>query len=248
MHDPTEHVQEHLTHEAAHGGHGEGPSWISSAALTAAILAALAAVSGNLATTHLTQSTHKRIDANDKWSYYQSKSIKNYLMQAQNSIVQAAVPAASMSEASKKDIAGNIRKMADNEKDKVTTSEEAHELETLSDEHLEAHEAYELSATMFHISIAIVAIAVVAKRKEFWYMSMVSGVIGLYFFGNAVVHAPAREKPVVHATAGTAPAEHGKAPAGETAGAAAAAANHGEAAESSAHSAAKPSAPPAGEH
>src|SRR3954447_21832938 len=85
MHNPTEHVQEHVTHEAAHGGHGHGgqPGWITAAALTAAVFAALAAITGALATKHLTESTQKRIDssnerikANDNWNYYQAKSNK----------------------------------------------------------------------------------------------------------------------------------------------------------------------------
>ena len=71
-HNPTEHVQEHVTHEAAHGGHGHGGAqskWITAAALTAAILAAFAAVTGMLATKHLTESTQKRIAANDQAIY-----------------------------------------------------------------------------------------------------------------------------------------------------------------------------------
>src|ERR1700759_1136686 len=88
MHNPTEHVQEHLTHEVAHGhsdehGHGGHASWwITAAALTAAILAAFAAITGFLATNHLTQSTLIRIQANENWNYYQEKSIKSSILDA----------------------------------------------------------------------------------------------------------------------------------------------------------------------
>jgi hypothetical protein len=44
---------------------------------------------------------------------------------------------------------------------------------------------------LFHIAIAIVAISVVAKRKEFWYLSMVVSTIGVIFFAKAVLTAPA---------------------------------------------------------
>src|SRR4051794_15372420 len=86
MHNPTEHLQEHVTHEAAHGGHGHGgqPGWITAAALTAAFLAALAAGSASLATKHLTESTLKRIAANDQWNYYQSKSIKRSVLDSRD--------------------------------------------------------------------------------------------------------------------------------------------------------------------
>src|SRR4029453_6258012 len=66
----------------------------------------------------------------------------------------------------------------------------ARELEKLSTEHLEAHETYEIAATLFHIAIAIVAISVVAKRKEFWYLSMVVSTVGVIFFGKAALTAP----------------------------------------------------------
>ena len=75
---------------------------------------------------------------------------------------------------------------------------------------------------MFHIAIAIVAIAVVARRKEFWFLSMLGGVAGLLYFSSAVMHAPAAEHEVAgHSLAAehVAPATHPSEPAdGEPAG------------------------------
>src|SRR5438552_13450841 len=96
--DPTEHVQEEISHQAVHarqdGEHGQAGSghsmrWITAAATTAACLAAFAAVTGALATTHLTEATHRRIESNDKWSFYQSKSLKNYLLETKGEILAA---------------------------------------------------------------------------------------------------------------------------------------------------------------
>jgi hypothetical protein len=203
MHDdPTEHVQEHLQHTAAHGehgGHGDhgGASrWITAAALTAAILAAFAAISGALSTSHLTESTHKRIDANDQWSYYQSKSIKSSNIDTRIYEAQLAhVPP------SKKDLA----KKADYEEQLPEIQKDADALVKISDQHVEVHETYEAAETLFHISIAIVAIAVVAKRRSFWYVSMVGGLIGLFYFGRAYVH-PINKEPEI-ASQSTSPLE-----------------------------------------
>jgi hypothetical protein len=189
-HDPTEHVQEEIQHHAAHDerapreqGHS-GARWITAAALTAAFLAAFAAVSGALATTHLTESTHKRIESNDKWSYYQSKSLKNYLLDTKDEILAALDHAPP---------AGDLKKIEENNIEKKKTKAEAEGLETLSKAHLQAHETFELAATMFHISIAMVAISVVAKRKFFWFVSIAGGAIGLYFFASALIHSPASD-------------------------------------------------------
>jgi len=66
----------------------------------------------------------------------------------------------------------------------------ARSLEKLSREHLETHETFEGAATMFHIAIAIVAVSVVARRKEFWMISMAGGAVGLFFLTKAFIYAP----------------------------------------------------------
>ncbi|HVX86151.1 MAG TPA: DUF4337 family protein [Phycisphaerae bacterium] len=246
MHDPTEHVQEHITHEAAHGGHEEhdehaghghdhgghhGAPWITAAALTAAVLAAFAAVTGTLATEHLTESTLTRIKANDMWSQYQSKSLKNYTLEGTDALLEGLSPSGTPSPAARSKIAKDEAKHAENEADKASIAAVARANETASELFLRTHETFELAETLFHISIAVVAIAVVAKRKEFWYMSMAAGVVGVCFFSTALWHAPkepteepekaaatAPREPAAGARASPAPAEN-KAPAHEPAAA-----------------------------
>jgi hypothetical protein len=46
------------------------------------------------------------------------------------------------------------------------------------------------AATLFHIAIAVVAVSVVARRREFWYVATLGGVIGLCIFGKALTQAP----------------------------------------------------------
>lgn len=199
-HNPTEQVQEELHHHASHGGdHGGGPKWITAAATTAAILAAFAAAAGALATSHLVQSTLTRIKANDDWNYYQAKSIKSSLLDAKiySAQLMKVEPRQSDNE-----------KRRDYAKQMPEIQESARKFEKLSREHLESHETFESSATLFHISIAIVAVAVVAKRKEFWYISILAGLVGAVMFGKALLHSPPPLKeepePAAQTTAGLA--------------------------------------------
>src|SRR6267378_3599473 len=177
-HDPTEHAQESIHH---HATHGPGGKWITAAATTAAILAAFAAAAGALATSHLTQSTLIRIKANDDWNFYQAKSIKS-------SLLDAKIYSAQLSEVEPRK--SDLDKKAEYAREMPEIQATAKELEHLSREHLETHETYEGSATLFHIAIAIVAISVVAKRKEFWFISMLGGVVGIVFFVKAFLHSP----------------------------------------------------------
>jgi len=178
-HNPTEHIQEELHH---HANHGDGSKWVIAAAMTAAILAAFAAAAGALATSHLTQSTLIRIKANDDWNYYQAKSIKSSLLDAKIYSAQLSKVEPRKSDIDKKN--EYLQQMPE-------IQATAKKLEKLSKEHLESHETFEGAATLFHISIAVVAISVVAKRKEFWYVAMIGGAVGIVIFSKALIQVPA---------------------------------------------------------
>lgn len=177
-HNPTEHVQEEITH---HARHDTGSKWIAAAATTAAIVAAFAAAAGALATSHETQSALTRIKANDDWSYYQAKSIKSMILEAKiySAKLNKVVP-----------LKSDEQKRAKYSNDMADIMTNAYAMEKLSRGHMEAHESFEWSATLFHIAIAIVAVAVVAHRKEFWYLSMIVGLLGVLVFGKAYLTAP----------------------------------------------------------
>jgi hypothetical protein len=153
----TEHAQEHIHHEAAHG---QGPRWITAAALTAAS----AAVGGGQSSGHLTEATHARIKMSDTWNEYKSKSIKNYVLASEREMLKGL----------KADVPKGLEdKYAANDAEKADLKKKAEGLNGQADAHLKSHESFERATMMFHIAIAVVAIAVVAKRKEFWWVSMV---------------------------------------------------------------------------
>ena len=177
-HDPTEHLQEDIHH---HASHVDTNKWVIAAATTAAVLAALAATASALATSHLTQSMLIRIQANDDWNYYQAKSIKA-------SLLDAKIYSAQLNKVEPRKT--DIDKQNEYAEQMPKIQAAAKDLEELSRRHLESHETYEGAATLFHIAIAIVAVSVVARRKEFWYVAMVGGAIGIFIFGKALVQAP----------------------------------------------------------
>ncbi len=186
--DPTEQVQEDIGHRAGHPTHHTDESnsarWITAAAMTAALLAAFAAVTSALATTHLTEATHRRIESNDKWSYFQAKSLKSSLLETKGEILAAL---------DHKQSPSDLQRIGQYELEKKETRTEAEALEKLSMSHLRAHETFEMAATMFHISIAVVAISVVARKKVFWHISIALGIVGVAFFTVALIRAPADE-------------------------------------------------------
>src|SRR5437870_6139382 len=75
---PLEHLHEEIHHHAEHGGE----KWISWVALSTAILAVLAAITGLLSGSHANEAMMDQIRASDQWSYYQAKSIKAAVLDA----------------------------------------------------------------------------------------------------------------------------------------------------------------------
>ena len=69
---PLENAHETIEHHA----HGSSEPWIMGVALTAAVLAALAAVTALYAEHFATEAMLERIQANDKWSESQADSTK----------------------------------------------------------------------------------------------------------------------------------------------------------------------------
>ena len=161
--DPTEHAQEEI-HEHAHAAHGGGPKWIGYAALFAAFFAALAAIGGSLASSKLTESTRDQIASSDQWGFFQAHSIKEKIL------LHSATPLTAKDQSDLDDYAsrGKIK-------------DKAEELNARSIHALETHETLERGVTFFHISIAIVAIAVLSRRQSFFYGSLFTGAIGIVF-------------------------------------------------------------------
>src|SRR3954465_1597584 len=78
---PLEGLHEHIEHGAKHGA-----SWVSWVALSTAVLAVLAAVSGLLSGSRVNEAMMNQIEASDKWAYYQAKGIKSAVLDAKMSL------------------------------------------------------------------------------------------------------------------------------------------------------------------
>jgi uncharacterized protein DUF4337 len=153
---PTEHLHEHLEHEAEHGA-----AWISWVAVSTAIIAAIAAVASLLAGGHVNEAMVSKMDSNDKWSEFGVKSIKADLAAAK----------------------GDEAKVKDYEAKKDKLMEEAKKLTEESEHHLKIHERLAASVTFCQIAIALAAISALTKRRPFWYVSLIFGIGGAVLMG-----------------------------------------------------------------
>ena len=171
---PLEQSQEDIAHHA----HGATESWIMGVALTAALLAALAAITALMAEHHANEAMLLQIESSNQWNRFQAKSIKANLLASKMEILVALGKTAG--DADKK-------KQAEYERDQEEIRGEAESLQVESKTHLKHHSVLARSLTMLQVAIAIGAIAVLTKRKRFWLGSLCFGVLGIVFFAWGIL-------------------------------------------------------------
>jgi hypothetical protein len=161
---PLEHLHEQIHHHAEHGAE----RWISWVALSTAILAVLAAISGLLSGKHANEAMMSQIQASDQWSYYQAKSIKASVLDAKMTLTDSAT---------EKD----KEKAAKYQEEQAEIKQEAEHKEAEARSNFHKHEIFARGVTMSQIAIAIAAISALTRRRPFWVVSLVFGAIGFVF-------------------------------------------------------------------
>ena len=161
---PLENVQEHIHESAEHSGE----KWIAWVALSTAILAVLAAISGLLSGKHANEAMMSQIESADKWAYYQAKGIKASVLDAKMSLSAAA---------NEEDRAKAERY----QEEQNEIQKEAHEKEAEAKSNFHQHEIFARSVTLYQIAIAIAAISALTKKRRFWVVSLLFGVGGSVF-------------------------------------------------------------------
>jgi hypothetical protein len=161
---PLEHLHEHVQESAEHSRE----AWISWVALSTAILAVLAAIAGLLSGKHANEAMMSQIQASDQWSYYQAKSIKAAVLDAKIALASAV---------DEKDRA----KAAKYEEEQAEIKSEAEHKEIEAKTNFHQHEVLARGVTMFQIAIAIAAISALTKKRRFWIVSLVFGIVGCVF-------------------------------------------------------------------
>jgi hypothetical protein len=170
---PTEHLHETI-HEAAHEGEADaGGRFNMTVALSTALLAVVAAVAALMAGHAANEAVLEQIEAANKWSYYQSKSIKDAVLGSKLELLASLGKPAPSKDA---------EKLAEYRKDMETIKEQAEAKERESSEHMRRHVILARAVTFFQIAIALAAMAVLTKSRSLWIGGLALGGVGVVFF------------------------------------------------------------------
>jgi hypothetical protein len=171
---PLENAQEEIIHHAEHSGE----NWIMGVALAAALLAVLAAVTALLAEHGANEALLKQIQSSDQWAYYQAKGIKANVLEMRIDLLSTLGKAVSPRDR---------EKLEDYHREQKEILAEAKSLQEESQAKFASHRRYSYGVTMFQVGIAISAIAALTRRRAYWHVAMVFGVVGLGFLAYGLV-------------------------------------------------------------
>ena len=161
---PLEHLHEEVHHHAEHGG----VAWVSWVALSTAILAVLAAITSLLSGHRANEAMMNQIEAADQWAYYQAKSIKASVLEAKMALGGGATDS-------------DKEKAAKYQEEQSEIKQEAENKQSAARSNFHQHEVFARGVTMFQIAIAIAAISALTKKRSFWLVSLVFGLLGAVF-------------------------------------------------------------------
>jgi hypothetical protein len=169
---PLEQVQEN-----AHHAHGE-KGWLSWAALSSAVIAVCAAVAALFAGQHANEAMFDQIKAANDWNYYQAKGVKSAVLNSKIDLLK---------ELGKQASPADVEKIESYKHDQEQITEHAKEHEAASEHHLKIHELAARAVTLFQVSIALGAVAILSRKRKFLFASFAISIVGIFFFVSALL-------------------------------------------------------------
>jgi hypothetical protein len=163
--------------------------WLNYLALTTIIFAVAATLSTFKGGGYSTRSMLSQEQASNKWSYYQSKSLKLYLYETQKDVLELDTKSmknveATVIDAYKKKISDYEQSMKRYDKEKADIKKDAEHLESLRDEAQKHSQAFGMAVIFLQISILISSIAALIKKRYLWLIGIGVGAVGLIYFIN----------------------------------------------------------------
>jgi hypothetical protein len=167
--------------EEHHHDHAGPSGEMTLSAITAAVLAVLAAI-GSLISGHaVNQAILAQTKATDQWSYYQAKSTKQQLYEVGAKLIEALSPSAGGGAAESR--AGSLRQFQqerdryDREKEEI--KKEAENLEAESRHEFHKHHQFALGIACFQVGIVLASVSILVRNRVIYTLSLVSGAAGL---------------------------------------------------------------------
>jgi hypothetical protein len=171
----------------SHGGHDAHhepkDAFEKRAAITISILAVFLSLTAGHGNNAKTEAIIKTSEASNRWSHYQSKSIKQYVHQ---DILDGmgALNGASLDKEAYGKLSGKLGeeiRRYDSEKKEIKN--EAEIIQKSASRHMKVNHICEIGSILFEIAIILTSVSILIKRPLLWFCGAGLGCAGLYFLG-----------------------------------------------------------------
>jgi hypothetical protein len=181
-HEWIEKAAEEQHHGHDHGAAAKGNE-MTVLAITAAVLAVLAAIGSLLSGHAVNQAILSQTKATDQWAYYQAKSTKGHVYLVGGEIIKAL---AATQGATANDLHGPSLKHFQEEsqrydREKEEIKAEAEHLEAESRHEFHMHHQFALGIACFQVGIVLASVSILVRLRTIYYLSLVAGAAGLVF-------------------------------------------------------------------
>jgi hypothetical protein len=189
--EPHEWVEK-AAEEQHHGqGHETGesrPEMITSA-ITAAVLAVMAAIGSLLSGHAANQAILDQTLATDQWSYFQAKSTRGHIAEANAEMLEAlaGVQGTARPEAIRPALDRLREQMKRYDREKEEVKAEAERLEADSRHEFARHHRFAIGIAAFQVGIVLSSVSILVRFRPLYYLSVVAGVIGIAFLMAGLV-------------------------------------------------------------
>jgi hypothetical protein len=159
-------------------------AWTQWVALTTTILAVCAAISSLKGGSYSTKVQLATTIESNKWSFYQSKSMKQNLAELERAqmevaALEARTPEGKQAAAKARDRAAAEAKRYETEKAEIKAAAEGLQADEVENKRHGA--AFGQAVMLLQIAITMSAVGALIKRPLMWYLGMACGAVGLFY-------------------------------------------------------------------
>jgi hypothetical protein len=161
--------------------------WTQWVALTTTIIAVCAALSTLKGGSNSTKTQLLTTQETNKWSYFQSKSVKQHICEEQKMMLEIEKlknPNPETLELINKNLEITTQDIARYDKEKAEIKIEAEAQNKLGSDFKEHAGSFHIATMFLQICIMLSSVGVLIKRKILWYVGVILGFIGILYMVN----------------------------------------------------------------
>jgi len=171
---------EHHHHEEEHAHPApESRRDTTISAITAAMLAVLAAVGSLLSGHSANQAILHQDKATDMWALFQARSTKGQIYEMGKELIQGLGEAQGATDKISPALARFQERIEKYGKEKEEPKQNAEQFEALSEREFEKHHYFAMGVAAFQVGIVLASISIMVRYRFIWLLSLVGGTVGL---------------------------------------------------------------------